>query len=146
MSSKNLNYCKILFYLIRTLKSKKNYYLLSYIHLHYVKIKLQRLKNMKVQIEAINDSNFKIIVEKYYCENKKYIDYTSCAIGAVNCSKSSEIIWINICSKKYNKKYKILVLPLDVKNKLYVSETTLFNIKNVLGVENLSPFISKCSF
>ncbi|XP_044574440.1 peroxisome assembly factor 2 [Cotesia glomerata] len=140
MSSKNFNYCKILSYLIRTLKSKKNYYLLSYVYLHYVKIKLQRLKRVKVEIETINDSNFKSIVKKYYCENKKYIDYTSCAIGAVNCFKSSETIWINICSKKCDKKYKILVLPLNVKNKLYLSETTLFNIKNVLG-ENLSPFI-----
>ncbi|XP_057324311.1 peroxisomal ATPase PEX6 [Microplitis mediator] len=125
-------YLNTLWYLTSTLMKKNNDYLLSFIYLHYVAIKFLKLKNTKVKIETLNDSNFKSVVEKYYC-NKSYIDFTSCAIGGINSLVSSESTWINICSLKTYKKYKILVLPLEnVENKLFLSETTSFNIKNLL--------------
>lgn len=144
----NLNFrdLHLLRYLANKLIKNNISCILILVFIRYTFLKLRQLQKIKVQIQSFSDRTFKNIVDKYIEKSICYIDYATCAFGVIECIKSSEPTWVNVCCLKSNKKYRLLLVPFEntENNKIYISETTLFNITNLLSnKEYTTYFISK---
>ncbi|KAK0081318.1 hypothetical protein PV325_012390 [Microctonus aethiopoides] len=144
--SQIVNYLR---HLARLLINKNVYYTMTLVFAHCAYLKMKHLLQLKFKIQSIPDDNIKDLMNKYIKKRKYYIDSASCVLGIAQFMSSIvECSWVNICSLTSHKKYKILLVPFNncENNKIYISETMLFNIEKLLcNKDHNSYFITPAS-
>lgn len=130
-----------------TLLWKHPYYLLSYIFLEFLYLRLQRLFKQNLCWVILPDTTIRHMLNNLEDTRDEYIDYECCALANIQSLKESQCSWFFICSMISMKKYKCAIIPVDLinENTILISETMQHNLQNALRYEQLdeSCFIRK---
>lgn len=104
--------------------------------LYYASLRFKRFKNRKVIIKSLSDKTLGYLLDKYCHKfDDDYVDLSCCALGNLDhIAQDYSKNWINICSDYSKRGYKLQFLNfkcLEI-NTVYVSETNIYNIENLL--------------
>lgn len=130
-----------------TLLWKHPHYLLSYIFLEFLYLRLQRLFKQNLCWIILPDTTIRHMLNNFKNAGDEYIDYECCALANIQFLKKSQSFWFSVCSMISMKKYKCAIISVDHvnENTILISETMQHNLQNALCYEQLddSCFISK---
>lgn len=123
-------------FLVKFYFPNQKIFLLKWIFLHYVFLKLKSCLGTKALVKILPDDIFQRVSLQFCKNSESYVDASSCAFG----NPQEEANWFLIVSKITLRKCKIcfIKVPEVPHNVVYVSETLSFNIKKCLRVEDLS--------
>lgn len=133
-----------------TLLWRHPHYLLSYIFLEFLYIRLQRLCKQSLCWVMLPDATIRHMLRDLENAVDEYIDYECCALANMPSVKKAQSSWFYICSTISMRKYKCAIVPADHvrENTILISETMQHNLQNALCYEQLdeSCFIRKCCY
>lgn len=131
-----------------TLLWKHPYYLLSYILLEFLYLRLQRLFKQSFCWIILPDTTIRHMLNNLENTGDEYIDYECCALANIQSFKKSQSSWFLICSMISMKKYKCAIIPVDHVNKetILISETMQHNLQNALCYEELDDSCFICKY
>ena len=118
-------------------------YILFYVFLHYVLLKLKVLTGTTFNWKTLADKPLKGLIKQCHDEENCYVDWNSCILANVKCFKVSTLTWFYVCSVVSLRKYKVLVIPLNDTdtNEIWVSEVMRHNIESALHCDVTACFL-----
>ncbi|XP_014488358.1 PREDICTED: peroxisome assembly factor 2 [Dinoponera quadriceps] len=122
-----------------TLLWKHPYYVLSYIFLEFLYLRLQKLFKQNFCWVTLPDIVIRRMLDNLENTGDEYIDYECCALANVQSLKKSQSSWFAICSMISMRKYKCTIISIDHvgENTILISETMRHNLLNNLCHERL---------
>ncbi|XP_032685797.1 peroxisome assembly factor 2 isoform X2 [Odontomachus brunneus] len=122
-----------------TLLWKHPHYLLSYIFLEFLYLRLQRLFKQNICWIILPDTTIRHMLNNLEDTKDEYIDYECYALANIQSLKKSQSFWFLICSMISMKKYKCAIIHVDHvnENTILISETMQHNLQNALCCEEL---------
>ncbi|XP_011300123.1 peroxisome assembly factor 2-like, partial [Fopius arisanus] len=137
MMTSSFDFVQLLRQSTRGLMRNNYYYVLAIVFVHYAGLRLRKLKNNRVEIRVLPDDVFRKIVGGFSVGSEGYVDGTCCVMGSGRFLGE----WVNICCEESPKKYRTRFLNIQRDERVvYLSETLLFNVENLLGCQDPSKY------